>query len=190
MTEFKLAQYERLTLNLVQLLKEFNKLVLNDTAKKYITGVPVSNINTNAVQTQYKLDNAKKLPNFDSYLKAGIDLSTQIPDCEVTKASIDAVVTLVKAFTSMKSETAFIAFDKTSNKFEINGAGEAAIDAAIIRLTPGQNDVYGAIKALFAMLTLHSSTLPGKLLNDSVWNSLTKELAVNSLVTTIRNNIK
>ena len=188
-TELKLSKYTRLTADLNQFVKALNELTLNDTAKHYIDGLPLKDIDTNTVLTAHKFDTASKLPNFNTYLKAGIDLSTQIPDCETTKATVDALVSLIKAFQYNKEKSMF-SFDSKAGAFVVNAAGKLALDNAVVKLTPEQETIYDAVQALFTQLATHSDTLPVKMFNDSIVNSFTKALNLDTMVYTITSTVK
>jgi len=189
-TELKLTKFDTLTRNLNQIVTHINTLALTDTAKRYVDGQPIKDINTNAVLTANKIDIAKGLPNYDTYLQAGIDLSSQIPDDEETKATIETLVKNIVGFNQFPTERSLISYDSKAGAFVVNAAGKLALDAAIVRLTPDQETAYNAVQALFTLLSAHADTLPGKIFNENLVNIFTKALKVDTMVFTITSNIK
>ncbi|WP_210517120.1 hypothetical protein [Hymenobacter terricola] len=186
--KLQLKKYTQLTKDLTVYVKNLNTLELNDTAKTLLNTLPLDLVDTTSLLDRYKYQTASKLPNFEVYKASGIDLSKQIPDCEVTKAAIDSVVTMRTGFNQFTTIQRFISYDVKIGLFVVNGAGNAAITAAVITLTPEQETVWNGVHALFTLLA--DSDLNKKILSDNVYNDFKKELNLDTLVYEIQQKVK
>jgi hypothetical protein len=189
MLSLKLKRHEQLQRNLNTLVQIFNDVKLNDVAASYVTGMPVTDIDTATVLRQHNYDKASTLPNFMDYQKMGIDLSVSMPDCQETKAALDALTSVrdTAISSTFQNEIKFIAYDKKTKQFTVTAAGKQALENTIVTLSDEEeaafNAIYAAHKAFMALNPLRSS----RVFSDDICNTTTHVLRADDVAYYIKN---
>lgn len=190
MKSFKLHNYTTLEQAINTVAQELNNTVtVSKKLAVHLNGQPINSISRTATHLALQSEAAKNLPNYLDYLKAGINLASTMPNCEVSDQALATIEHTIKEFTPshLKDGLRYVAYSQKTGTFAVTEEGKAALDAAVTRLDSADEKTYELMTALHTHLKAsYGPNSVRKFVSGQFLDTFTNELRDEALVPQIK----